>query len=179
MHADTLIERERVICGRLRLFSLYLDSDAAVRARWATSQIARLAGERWKSSTEMWNFNSRFASDPIRTMITQDAAEADVIVVAVSSLERRMPELIQWLDSLTACKSNRPVFSLLVGLFGEEDQPAGELDWTVEQFLGCAQRNGRDFIWCWMRQAKHACRTWRHVLVAASVKSAARTTPLK
>jgi hypothetical protein len=152
MHSETLIERERVIYGRLRLFSLYLDSAAAVRARWATSQIARLAGERWRSSTEMWNLNSLFASDPIRTMITQDAAEADVIVVAMSSLDRRMPELIQWLDSLTACKANRPVFGLLVGLFGEEDQPAGELDWTVEQFLGCAQRNGRDFIWCWMRQ---------------------------
>jgi len=60
-----------------------------MRARWTTSQIARLAGERWKSSTEMWNLNSLFASDPIRTMITQDAAEADVIVVAMSSLDRR------------------------------------------------------------------------------------------
>ncbi len=150
MHSETLIEREMVIFGKLRLFSLYLDSAAAMRARWATGQIARLAGERWKSSTEMWNLNSLFASDPIRTMITQDAAEADVIVVAMSSLDRRIPELIQWLDSLTACKATRPVFGLLVGLFGEEDQPAGELDWTVEQFLGCAQRNGRDFIWCWM-----------------------------
>ena len=81
MNAETLVEPEMLICGRLRLFSLYLDSAAAVRARWATSQISRLAGERWKSSTEMWNLNSLFASDPIRTMITQDAAEADVIVV--------------------------------------------------------------------------------------------------
>lgn len=160
MHTDTLIERERVICGRLRLFSLYLDSAAAVRARWATSQIARLAGERWKSSTEMWNLNSLFASDPIRTMITQDAAEADVIVVAMSSLDQRMPELIQWLDSLTAYKANRPVSGLLVGLFGDDEQPVGELDWTVEQFLGCAQRSDRDFIWCWMRQEAMADGGW-------------------
>jgi hypothetical protein len=160
MRSETLIERERVICGRLRLFSLYLDSAAAVRARWATDQIARLAGERWKSSAEMWNFNSVFASDPIRTMITQDAAEADVIVVAMSSLDQRMPELIQWLDSLNACKVNRPVSGLLVGLFGDDEQPAGELDWTVEQFMGCAQRNGRDFIWCWMRREATADGGW-------------------
>ena len=151
MHSDTLIERE-MICGRLRLFSLYLDSAAAMRARWATSHIARQAGERWRVSTEMWNLNSLFASDSIRTMITQDAAEADVIVVAMSSLDQRMPELIQWLDSLNTCKVNQPVSGLLVGLFGDDEQPAGELVWTVEQFLGCAQRNGRDFIWCWMRQ---------------------------
>jgi hypothetical protein len=160
MHAETLIEREMVICGRLRLFSLYLDSAAAVRARWATSQIARLAGERWKSSTEMWNFNSLFASDPIRTMITQDAVEADVIVIAMSSLDRRMPELIQWLDSLTACRANRRAFGLLVGLFGDDEQSVGELDWTLEQFLGCAQRSGRNFIWCWMRQEAMADGGW-------------------
>jgi len=150
MHSEILIEREMVICGRLRLFSLYLDSAAAMRARWATGQIARLAGERWKSSTEMWNLNSLFASDPIRTMITQDAAEADVVVVAMSSLDRRAPELIQWLESLASGKANRPAAGLLVGLFGDEEQPAGELDWTVEQFQRCAERNDRDFIWRWM-----------------------------
>ncbi len=152
MNIETLIESETVMYGRLRLFSLYLDSDAAVRARWATSQISRLAGERWKSSTEMWNLNSLFASDPIRTMITQDAAEADVVVVAMSSLDRRAVELIEWLDSLTVWKANRPGSGLLVGLFGGDEQPAGELDWTVKQILRCAQQNDRDFIWNWMGQ---------------------------
>jgi hypothetical protein len=155
-----------VVYGRLRLFSLYLDSDAAVRARWATSQISRLAGEHWKSSTEMWNLDTLTASDPIRTMITQDAANADVIVAAMSSLDRRVLELIQWLDSLTAWKANRPVSGLFIGLFGDEDQPAGELDWTVEQFLRCAQRNDRDFIWRWMGQAAMADGGW----LADSVK---------
>ena len=152
MNAETLVELETVTHGKLRLFSLYLDSAAAVRARWATSQISRLAGERWKSSTEMWNLNSLFASDPIRTMITQDAAEADVVVVAMSSLDRRVVELIEWLDSLADCKANRPVSGLLVGLFGDDEQMACELDWTVEQIQGCARRNDRDFIWRWMKQ---------------------------
>jgi FAD/FMN-containing dehydrogenase len=167
MNTEVLVEPEVATCGRLRLFSLYLDSAAAVRARWTTSQISRLAGERWKSTTEMWNLNSLFASDPIRTMITQDAAEADVVVVAMSSVDRRAVELIQWLDSLAAWKAKRPGSGLLVGLFGDEDQLAGELDWTLEQFLHCAQRNDRDFIWCWMGQEVMADGDW----LADSVKA--------
>ena len=131
-----------------------------MRARWATSQISRLAGGSWKSTTEMWNLNSLFASDPIRTMITQDAVEADVIVIAMSSLDRRAPELIEWLDSLTAGKANRPGSGLLVGLFGDEEQPAGELDWTVEQFLRWARQNNRDFIWRWMGEESLADGGW-------------------
>ena len=160
MNTETLIESETVMCGRLRLFSLYVDSAAAVRARWATSQISRLAGKHWKSSTEMWNLNSLFASDPIRTMITQDAAEADVVVVAMSSLDRRTVEVIVWLDSLAAWKTNRPGSGLFVGLFGDEEQPAGELDWTVEQILRCAQRNDRAFIWRWMERGALADGDW-------------------
>jgi hypothetical protein len=71
-----------------------------------------------------------------------------------------MPELVQWLDSLPACKVKRPASGLLVGLFGDDEEPAGELDWTVEQFLGCAERNNRDFIWCWMRQEAMADGSW-------------------
>ena len=152
MHSETLIEREVLADRRLRLFSLYVDFAAAVRARWATGQIARLAGGHWKSTTEMWNLDSVAASNPIRKMIAQDAADADVLVVAMSSLDRRTPELIQWLDSLTVCKANRPVSGLFIGLLGDEEQPAGELDWTVKQFLRCAQGMDRDFIWRWMEK---------------------------
>jgi hypothetical protein len=167
MNSGTIIEREMVMCGRLRLFSLYLDSAAAERARWATGQISRLAGEHWKSSTEMWNLNSLFASDPIRTMITQDAVAADVVVIAMTSLDRRPLEVIEWLDGLTAGKANRPGPGLFVALLGDEEQPAGELDWTVEQFLGCAERNNRDFIWRWMEREATADGGW----LAGSVES--------
>jgi hypothetical protein len=152
MNTETLVEPEVVTYGRLRLFSLYVDFAAALRARWATSQISRLAGEYWKSSTEMWNLDSLSAGEPIQKMIAQDAADADVLVIVISSLERRTPELIRWLDSLTVCKTNRPVSGLLIGLLGDEEQPAGELDWTVKQFLRCAQRTDRDFIWRWMEK---------------------------
>ena len=153
MNADILIEPAQLFPERrLRLFSLYVDFAAAVRALWATSQISRLAGEQWKFSSGLWNLDSLVASQPIRKIITQEAADADVLVIAMSSLDRREPELIQWLESLADGKPNRPITGLFIGLFGDDDHGAGELDWTVKHFLRCAQRTDRDFIWHWMEQ---------------------------
>ena len=150
MNAETLIEPELTMNGKLRLFSLYVDFAAAVRARWVTSQISRLAGDQWKASTQLWNLDSLTASGPIRKMITQDAADADVLIVAMSSLDRRELELAQWLESLPARKVSHPGSGLFIGLLGDENGQAGELDWTVKQFLRCAQQMDRDFIWHWM-----------------------------
>jgi hypothetical protein len=150
MHSEIFFEKEVRADRKLRLFSLYLDFAAAGRARWATSRIAAQAGEPWKCSTEMWNLDSLAAASPLRKMIAQEAADADVLVIAISSLDRRTPELIEWLDSLAACKASRPVSGLFIGLLGDEDQIAGELDWMVKQFLRSAQQSDRDFIWRWM-----------------------------
>jgi hypothetical protein len=164
VHASTFIEREfeceSVTEGRIRLFSLYVDHAAALRARWATSQIASLVGEHWKTPTEMWNLDSLTASDPIQKMIFQNAMEADVLVVAMSSLNQRELELIQWLNSLTVGKSKSLVSRLFIGLLGDEEHSADELEWTVEQFLRCAQRMNRDFIWRWMEPEAMADGDW-------------------
>jgi hypothetical protein len=150
MNTEILIETEPVTDRKLHLFSLYVDFPAAVRARWATRQISRLAEEQGKVSTEMWNLDSLTTSEPIRKMVTQDVAEADVLVVAMSSLDWRELELVQWLNSLTAGKANRPGPRLFICLLGDGRGQAGELDWTVEQFLRCARQMGRNFIWHWM-----------------------------
>ena len=161
MNAETLIEPKILFPERkLRVFSLYVDFAAAVRARWATSQISRLAGEQWKFSSGLWNLDSLVASQPIRKIITQEAADADVLVIAMSSLDRRESELVEWLESLAEAKTIRPVTGLFVGLFGDDDHGAGELDWTVKHFLGCAQRTDRDFIWHWMEQGVMADGEW-------------------
>ncbi|HTY89321.1 MAG TPA: hypothetical protein VMB80_17870 [Candidatus Acidoferrum sp.] len=150
MNPETMPALESMTEGGLRLFSLYLDFNASVRARWGTSQIARLAGEHWTATTEMWNLDSLAAGEPIRKLITQEAADADVLIVAMSSIDRRELELVQWLDSVAAFKKSRPVSGLFVGLLGDENSRPGELDWTIKQFLGCARRLDRDFIWRWM-----------------------------
>jgi hypothetical protein len=167
MQTETLIEPEMLAEKRLKVFSLYVDFAAAVRARWATSQIAALAGEHWKSSSEMWNLDSVAASEPIRKMIAQDAMDADVLVIAMSSMERRELKLVDWLDSLSEGKANRAASGLFIGLLGDERQSAGELDWTVKQFLGCAQRTDRDFIWHWMEEGVMDNNDW----LAGSVES--------
>ena len=109
MNTETLIEPEMVMDRRLHVFSLYVDFPAAVRARWATSQISR-SGRRssGKFPSEMWNLDSLTTSEPIRKMITQDVADADVLVIAMSSLDWRELELVQWLDSLTAGEGEPP-----------------------------------------------------------------------
>ena len=150
MNIETLIEPELMADRRLHLFSLYVDFPAAVRARWATRQISRLAGEQWKVSTEMWNLDSLTTSEPIRKMITQDVADADVLIIAMSSLDWRELELVRWLDSLTAGRADRPGPRLFIGLLGDGRGQAGELDWTVKQFLRCARQMDRNFIWRWM-----------------------------
>src|ERR1700690_4499968 len=116
MQTVTLIEPEIRTERRLRVFSLYVDFAAAGRARWAASQIATLAGEHWKSSSEMWSLDSVAASEPIRKMIAQDAANADVLVIAMSSLERRELELVEWLDSLAEETTHRTASGLFIGL---------------------------------------------------------------
>jgi hypothetical protein len=150
MNTETLFEPELVADRRLHLFSLYVDFPAALRARWATSQISRLAEEQWKVSTEMWNLDSLTTSEPIRKMITRDVADADVLVITMSSLDWRELELVQWLDSLAAGKANRPGPRMFIGLLGDGRGQAVELDWTVKEFLRCARQMGRDFIWHWM-----------------------------
>jgi len=160
MHTETSIEPETGTNAKLRLFSLYVDFAASMRAKWAGSTITRLAGPRRKTYCEMWNLDSAKASQPIRRIMLQEAAGADVLVIALSSLDQREPKLVEWLDALANEKTEHPVSGLFIGLLGDENHEAGELGWTVEQFIRCAQRMGRDFIWQWMGQEALNDSTW-------------------
>ena len=136
--------------GRLRLFTLYVDFPAAVRARWASNAISKYAGESWITSTEMWKVDSLAASNAISKMVAQEAARADIVVVVASSLNYRHHEAVQWLETLAACVTDRQDTGLLIGLFGDDDNHTSELGWTVKTFLNSASRMNRDFIWHWM-----------------------------
>jgi hypothetical protein len=108
----------------------------------------------------MWNLDSLNSSPQLRKITIQEAADADVLIVALSSLDQREPKLIEWLDALMDGKTERPVSGLLIGLLGDEEHEAGELGWTVKQFMRCAQSAGRDFIWHWMGQGAINDATW-------------------
>jgi hypothetical protein len=160
MYTETFIEQETQTNTKLHLFSLYVDFAASVRARWATGTITRMVGPRWKTSSEMWNLDCFTASHQLRKIMLQDAADADVLIIALSSLDQRQPRLIEWLSALAENKTEHRVSGLFIGLLGDEDHEAGELEWTVKQFMGCAQKMGRDFIWHWMGQEAINDTTW-------------------
>ena len=146
MQTNIFAREVAVTNGKLHLLSLYGDLPASVRARWAAGAIARLAGPPWKTTSEMWKIDSLQVSAPIREMITNDAANADVIIAA-SSLAHSEPALFQWLESLKDCKGNRPVTGLLIGLLGDEETTTVDLDGVVKPLLHCAQQTDRNFIW--------------------------------
>ena len=152
MHTDAYAGPETEVNGRLRLFSLYVDFAASAHARWAAGAIAKLAGPRWQCSTEMWKLDSLNASESVKKMVAGDAANADVLIVAASSLDQREQKLIEWLDSLATSKTNCPVPGLLVGLFGDEENRSRELEWTAQQFIYCARQMGRRLLLQWMER---------------------------
>ena len=169
MQTNVFAKEVAVTNGKLHLLSLYGDLPASVRARWAAGAIARLAGPLWKTTSEMWKIDSLQVSAPIREMITNDAANADVIIVAARSLAHSEPVLIQWLESLKDCKGSRPacvaeaiceppsrsttarrrpVPGLLVGLLGDEEETTTmNLNIVVKPLLHCAQQTDRNFVW--------------------------------
>ena len=150
MQTGMLVKQETATNGKLHLFSLYVDFSASICARRVAGAVSRLAGANWKTSSEMWKLDSLSISEPIKNMIARDAANADVIVVAMSSLERPPVEVVQWLDSLAAWKPGHSAPGLLIGLLGDKETKTAELDWTVKPLINCAQRAGRSFIWHWM-----------------------------
>ena len=147
-----LIEPGVLPAGQFRVFSLHVDFAAGLRARWAASLMAKLAGAQWICSSEQWKLDSLLTAQAVRQMITGEANRADILLVAVSSLKHRELELIHWLDSLTPRMANPLTPGLLIGLFGDETNRAEELDWTVKHCMNSARQTNRDFIWHWMEE---------------------------
>jgi hypothetical protein len=150
MRPDLSVKRTPATNGKLHLFSLSVDFPASVRVRWVANVITKLAGPRWSISSEMWKTDSLATNQRIQQMTIEDATNADVIIIALSSLTQRDPTLTQWLDSLAAGKHNRPLPGLFIGLIGDAETEVAELKWLVKPMICCAQQLGRDFIWQWM-----------------------------
>lgn len=135
--------------GKLHLFSVYTDFGACRRIRWVVSAIAQQAGRQWQCSSEMWKLDSFIAHGPIRKMVADDGANADALIVVIGSLDQRRPELMDWLESLAPLPPGRS--GLLIGVLGDEEDKAKELDWTAKQLIHYAQKTNRRFVWHWMQ----------------------------
>ena len=144
----------------MRVFSLNADFPACTRAKRVAGAIRQLAGPHWQWASEMWQLQTLTASGSIREMITHEGATAEVLIIAVSSLEHRPDEVIQWLDSLATVEADQSAPRLLIGLLGDDESKPQELDWTVKQLIRCAQKTNRDFIWHWMGEDAVADLEW-------------------
>lgn len=149
MHTKLSVKEVEPASGELHLFSLYVDFAASARARKVAVKISKLAGPGRQTSSEMWKLDSLLAGGSLQQLAVNDAAIADVIIVAVSSLGQREPSLISWLNNLACWQTNRPTRGLLIGLLGDDENQTTELDWTVKSLMQCAQKLGRDFMWHW------------------------------
>ena len=139
------VSEAAVANGKLRLLSLYDDIAASGLARWAACAVSKMAGQNWQTTSEMWKIGAIQVSEPIRQMITNDAANADVLIIATGSLD---PALMQWLDSIEA--GHRPVPGLIVALIGDDQTTIMELSRVVEPLIQSAQKLGCDFMWHWV-----------------------------
>jgi hypothetical protein len=140
---------ELAVGGKLHSFSIYTELGDYRRIKWTVNAIAKLAGHRWQCTSEMWKLDSLMANKPMRKMLASDGEKADVLIVVVGSLEQRRLDLVEWLDSLMPLDPGRT--GLLIGLLGDEDNKAQELDWTAKQLIRFAHQTNRKFIWHWMR----------------------------
>lgn len=158
MLTDSLVET--VANEKLQVFALYVDFEASGHARRVAGTVTRLAATHRRASSQTWKLDTLTTSGPIKKMVTFDAANADVLVVAVSSLAQRPLDLIGWLDSLAALKPDPGAHGLLIGLLGDEEDDSQELNWTVNQLIRCAQQTNRNFIWHWMGQGATDDLSW-------------------
>jgi hypothetical protein len=102
----------------------------------------------------MWKIDFLMASENIRKMVNDEAANADVIIIAASSFVQPELRLIQWLQELVTGKTDGTKPGLLIGLLGDEYTETSEIDWVVKAMIEYARQTGRSFIW--HRIGKHA-----------------------
>jgi len=147
MNPNALIEGAGAVKGRLRIFTCYMDFPAGVRAKRLADQIISMAGADPDTSIEMWKMDSVPEIGPLMAIIAQEAAQADVLIIAASSPASPDPVLQRWLYSLAVRNDRTPADRLLIALLGCENVWRDEADQTVVALGDFARRNGMEFVW--------------------------------
>ena len=128
MNTNTLIEPAKA-AQPLRIFTLYADFAAGVRAKRLTARITRAIAPQHQSIVNMWTLNSVGPIGVIGEMIAQEAGESDILLIASSSVDRPEPTITGWLASLVNWKLNRVVPGLLIGLLGDGESQVADQSW--------------------------------------------------
>lgn len=152
MDLSTLVNPGVETVRKLRAFALCFDELAVVHVHWLRAQLTGLAANGLDLSFHLQTPGFPVVHESSIEMRIETALRSDVLVIAMSSLQRREPAVIQWLNSLEsrlAAKSCEPP-GLLIGLFGGAENRAGELGWLVSEMVSFTRRTGMDFVWQWM-----------------------------
>jgi hypothetical protein len=150
MPLETDSTKRRASGKKLSLYSVYTDNFAAANERWAVSQIKSLAGESELRHCGRWELDILLVSEHMKKTAAKVAAKAEVLIIAIGSLDLREACLIQWLDSVARAGAEGNSSRLIIGLLGSENARATELDWNVKQLIRCAKGMHSQFIWHWM-----------------------------
>jgi len=172
MNSNTFAEAGIRTGEKLRVFALHIDNSAAGHVNWLKSQFDRLGENELDFSFRSCMLSSVISHNPDAEAIAREAAESDVLVIATTSLHHREPALVEWLGSLPLTDEDRQSPGLLVGLFGDENNQAAQLDWMVRELVEFTRRTRNNFVWRWMEPEAMSDNNW---LAACLEESCARS----
>ena len=147
MNSNIIADAAPITTEPLRLFTLYEDFEAGVRAKLLADRIINRTGNNYVILKGMWRMGSAKPIGRIHQMMARDAAESDVLLIASTSVDQTQATIIRWLYSLLGWRSNPMLPGLLIGLIGDEEQPASDSDWLVGQLSAFTGRNHLEFAW--------------------------------
>jgi hypothetical protein len=146
MNTNTLIAPAKA-AHPLRIFTLYADFAAGVRAKRLTARITRAVTPQRQSIVNMWTLNSVGPIGVIGEMIAQEAGESDLLVIASSIVDRPDPTITGWLESLVNWKLNRIVPGLLIGLLGDGESLVADQSWLRVELSRFAEKTQMFLGW--------------------------------
>jgi|SRR4051812_26172036 hypothetical protein len=100
MNTNSRFESAPPRAGRLRIFTLYEDFEAGVRARQVTKELSRRMALAWDVQGDMWKIGTAKRVGKLHQLMAQDAIRSDVLLVAATSLDKGQETIVRWLYSI-------------------------------------------------------------------------------
>ena len=133
---------------QLRLFTIYEDSEAGVTAAWLVDEIRRYIRNRCVLLQELWKLDLIAGFVRFREITLEDAAEADVVLLSLRSLEQPVPSVCSWLESLKSQRAHRSTPGLLLAVLGTEEEEERVAESPLMNCLQQFSRSARlEFAW--------------------------------
>ncbi len=143
------LETADQLAPRLRLFSVYEDMEAGLTAEWLSEEIRALVRNRCELLQDVWKLDLLAGFMRFREVTVDEASAADVVMLALKSLEQPAPTVCSWLETLKSRRANRTTPGLLLAILGTDE--AEESQVGRSPMLDClghfARGAGLDFGW--------------------------------